>query len=165
MLLKRTELLEITCKIRIFKIKTMKLKICCLLLFAVSACVQAQESPLWIHDSFDRVEEKLNMYPVPLDAGDELLTASKDESSLTMEYKQKATDSSLMEFYTCKSLEKGAFLTEVKGSLILKRKSQNEQGIAIEILGGVTSSGKKVSGKDISSRGVLEQDLYKFIRK
>lgn len=143
----------------------MKLKIYCLLLFAMSACVQAQEKSLWIHDSFDRVEEKLNMYPVPLDAGDEILTASKDESSLTMEYKQKSADNSLMEFYTCKLLKKGEFLTEVKGNLILKSKSENEQGISIEISEGVTSTGKKVRGKDIVSRGVLEQDLHKFILK
>lgn len=163
--LKRNEILEITSEMCIFKIKTMKLKIYCLLLFAMSAWMQAQENPLWIHDSFDHVEEKLNIYPVPLDAGDEILTASKDESSLTMEYKQKSADSSLMEFYTCKSLKKGEFLTEVKGNLILKSKSENEQGISIEISEGVTSTGKKVGGKDIASRGVLEQDLHKFILK
>lgn len=143
----------------------MKLKIYCLLLFAVTACVQAQEKSLWIHDSFDRVEEKLNMYPVPLDAGDVILTATKDESSFTMEYKQKAADSSLMEFYSCKSLKKGEFLTEVKGNLILKSKTQNEQGIAVEIMEGITSTGRKINGKDILSSGVLEKDLYRFITK
>jgi|GEM_PF-5300940 len=143
----------------------MKIKVFCLLLFVVTSCMQAQENPLGIHDTFNHVEEKLNMYPVPLDAGDEILTATKDDAYLSMEYKQKAEDNSLMEFYTCKSLKKEEFLTEVKGNLVLKSKTQKEQEITIEITEGTTSSGKKVNGKDIVSRGILEKDLYKFITK
>lgn len=142
------------------KFNLLFLFMCCTVLTA-----QAQEKPLLIYDTFTHVEEKLQMYTPPMDAADEMLTAMKDGDFLSMEYKQKADDNSLMEFYVCKVLKKGEVLAEVKGNLVLKGKSKQEQEVKIEITEGISSNGKIINGKDIISSGVLEQDVYKFIKK
>ncbi len=118
-----------------------------------------------VNGTFEHVEKKLNLYTTPLDAGDMALTAMKDDAFLSMEYKQKADDNALMAFYSCSLLKKEEFLTEVKGNLILKTQSTNQQQITVEITEGTSSSGRKIKGKDIKSLGVLEQDIFNFIKK
>lgn len=130
-----------------------------------AATLQAQVKPVLVNDTFERVEEKLNLYTTPLDAGDMALTAMKDEAFLSMEYKQKAEDNALMTFYSCSLLKKDEFLTEVKGNLILKTQKTNQQQITVEITEGTSSSGKKIKGKAIKSLGILEQDIFNFIKK
>ncbi len=127
--------------------------------------LQAQIKPVLVNGTFEHVEKKLNLYTTPLDAGDMALTAMKDDAFLSMEYKQKADDNALMAFYSCSLLKKEEFLTEVKGNLILKTQSTNQQQITVEITEGTSSSGRKIKGKDIKSLGVLEQDIFNFIKK
>lgn len=143
----------------------MQLKLITIIVFCLGNMVQAQQKTFSVNDSFNHVEEKLNMYTTPFDAGDMLLMATKDDGFLSIEYKQNSEDNSLMKFYTCKILQKNEFLTEVKGNLILKSKTEKEQEISIEILEATTSNGSRIEGKDIESLGILEQDLYQFIKK